>query len=1182
MKLKSLVINGFKSFADKTQIDFQTGMTAIVGPNGSGKSNVIEAIRWVLGEQSAKSLRSGKMPDVIFAGASERKPLNRASVTITFTNTDRYLPLNEDEVVITRRIYRDGDSEFLLNGKQVRLKDITGLMLDTGLGKESFSIISQGRVEAIFKSKPEERRAIIEEVAGVLKYKKEKQKAQQELAQTTEHLNRVADIVGELGNQREPLKKQSSLAKDYLAQKKDFDHYNLARLVLEIERDRAKKEDHDAELNKLLQLSAQKRAALAQIKQQTADLQQQQHELNEQLDALQERSVEVAEQHERLSGQRELSQKEKDFQQLRQQELEKKHQEDLQRSKHLAVQKRQLLEQLKTLEATQNTLQHEIKALKHVQGLDEATLEQEIEELRSQIITKMQEQTTLTNQLTYLEKERQREAATQSSFAKKRAEIAQITLQLEDEAQKLKTQLDRETAKTAQLEAGVMALKKQLAQKQQKFAAQKKRWYQGLEILQRAQAQHDSLKSVSENYAGYFHGVKEILRVRGQFKGIIGSVAERLNVPAQLAVAVEMSLGSQLQNVVVTDEEAAKRAIAYLTQKKLGRVTFLPRTAVRQRRLSSYQQKTVESCSGVLGVGSQLITSQTADLPILNYLLGTTVFVENIEIAIELAKKLEHSVRVVTLAGDVINPGGSITGGALRQRSSGLLEQKQKIQQLTANIKTMQAKMKELEIAGNALQGELDDGQRQITAQEEQCAQKQQSQQATKNELAVVENKLKYQRQQNELRQLEFQSSQQTGSNFAAQKQKIKHAQVKLNTQVQQLQDSYQQKKAELTNLNKSQQQNQSHLNEIRQKLAVAAERLASLRAKQKELDEQAEQLRLEDKETQAALQQFVRQVELDSQQGSTWATRIANLEAEKEQLAVQISQGKKKRSALHEQLVVVQKENVRLTELQEIALNQQKEQSVLLNGINTALDRNLQELSQEYSLSFEAAKLQIKEENIEHVLHQLKLLKLGLKELGNVNLNAIEEYEQINQRYQFLETQQTDLLEAKKQLQNSMQEMDNEVRVRFKQTFKDVAAAFSKLFPQIFGGGQAALKLTAPEDLLTTGIEIMAQPPGKKLQQLSLLSGGEKALTAITLLFAILKVKPVPFVILDEAEAALDDANVERYAQYLRHFHAQTQFIIITHRKGTMEHADILYGITMQESGVSRMVSVSLANTRQ
>ncbi|KRL04690.1 chromosome segregation protein SMC [Liquorilactobacillus oeni] len=1181
MKLKSLVINGFKSFADKTQIDFQAGMTAVVGPNGSGKSNIIEAIRWVLGEQSAKSLRSGKMPDVIFAGSSERKALNRAAVEITFSNLDRYLPINEDEVVITRRIYRNGDSEFLLNGKNVRLKDITDLMLDTGLGKESFSIISQGRVESIFNSKAEDRRTILEEVAGVLKYKKEKQKAQQELSQTAQHLNRVADIVSELSKQREPLKEQSSLARDYMVQKKELDHYNLARLVLEIIRDEKKEKVCRADLAKFNKLIEKKRMALDENKQQSAYLQQQQHDLNEHLDELQEQSSELAGQHERLSGQKELSQKESEFQKLRQQELETKCRENRAKIQQISVQREQLLKKIKDLSLESTDWQKKIEQLEHLRQLDEASLEERLEELRNQIIANMQKLTTLNNQASYHEKEKKRQEAVKNSFAKKIGEIKESIAELQSEKTVLKEKLVVQVQKTKQLEKKSKEAKQKIVQKDEQFAKQKQRWYKGLEILQRAQVQYDSLKNISENYSGYFRGVKEILQSRSKLEGIIGAVTELLEVPPKLALAVEMSLGGQLQNVVVANEAAAKEAINFLTGNHLGRVTFLPRTSVRQRRLNAYQQRIVKETDGVLGVGNELVSCEKEDQAVLNYLLGATVFVTDLEVAIKLASKIEHTVRIVTLDGDVINPGGSITGGSTKQHGTGLLEQKQKLQQLKIDIVKMKDKMQQFEIAGTSSQKEIEKDKNDFICQEDLYKQNQQKVQEIKNSLVLLENKLKYQLQQADLQHFEFENTKKAAGVSEKNNSQLADEREKITAKLDNLHQKYAQQKEELANLTQIQQKNLQQLNQLKQQTAVDNERVIAFKTRQEELKKQEEQYQREIKKAQADLQLFMQRQEFGFQKKSTLVQRLVELEDKKKKLIQKINEGKEKRDDLHNQLAAAQKKTLRLNELQEITFNQQKGQSVTLSRLDANLDRNLQELAQEYQISFESAKEQIKETNLDEVLHRIKLLKLGIGDLGNVNLGAIEEYEQVNSRYQFLETQQTDLIEAKKQLQNSMLEMDNEVKVRFKKTFKEVAFAFSTLFPKIFGGGRAALKLTRPDDLLTSGIDIMAQPPGKKLQQLSLLSGGEKALTAIALLFAILKVKPVPFVILDEAEAALDDANVERYASYLQNFHDQTQFITITHRKGTMKHADILYGITMQESGISRMVSVSLANAK-
>ena len=1180
MKLKSLVINGFKSFADRTEIVFQPGMTAIVGPNGSGKSNIIEAIRWALGEQSAKSLRGEKMPDVIFAGSNDRAALNRAEVLITFDNHDHYLNMQSDEVTIGRKIYRDGNSEFLINGQQVRLKDVVNLFMDTGLGRESFSIISQGRVETIFNSKPQERRLIIEEVAGVSKYKKEKQKAEFELAETKDHLERVADIIAELKKQREPLKEQSSIARDYLAQKKEFDRYDINRLVLEIKSSKSDCSKSENELEKLNEEIDMRKTKVQKQQRVVNNLHTQEQHLNKKIDQVQEKLVEITKESERLSGQKNMSQQEHQFQKTRYKELVQQKAENQAALTSIKNKKNELITEIEDIKKNLKLWQIKIADLTKKTTADEAEIEKSIEDLRAAIIEKMQVQTTLRNKTVYLEKEEKKRTSTKKLVNQKITIIQQKILKLENNYQKTNTDLKQLQNDISIFSKKIEQHQNQLDEDRKKIDIQKHQWYKALEILQKARAQYESLKNITANYAGYYLGVKEVLKARDQLSGIVGPVVEIFDVPAEIAHAIETVLGGQLQNVVVTDEQAAKRAISFLTKNKLGRVTFLPRTTVRRHFISASQRKTLTDIAGVIGIASQLVKcNNEEDLPILDYLLGITVIVEKMDDAIQVQRALGHSVRIVTLAGNIINLGGSMTGGSSKQRRTGLLEQKQRVTQLAENIATMQEKMSVLEVKGANLQKQRKDNESLLITENKEIKEKQKQFQSLKNELTIIQNDLKYQKEQLKLHQTEFENSKFESQNFTTDQNALKKDLDKVSQELKKMRQDYDEQKKGLTDLTQLHKQNEAYLREAQQKYAVIKERARAKEVQLDETDAQIEQLQQLNSKAQKMLSEIKKEQSIRQLKSSDIISKVEAYAVERDSAKHELEKKQRQREEMHKQAVIAESDLERLNELQEVVFDEKRRQSVKLSRLNTLLDHSLSALSDNYHLTYEKAAVGDIDGNLEQVQHKLKLLKLGISELGNVNLGSIDEYERVNKRYEFLSTQQEDLMLAKEQLQKSMFELDNEVKKRFDKTFKEVAAEFSHIFPQIFGGGRATLKLTVPDDLLTTGIEIMAQPQGKSLQQLSLLSGGERALTAITLLFAILKVKPVPFAILDEAEAALDDANVERYSRYLHNFHEQTQFIVITHRKGTMEHSDVLYGITMQESGVSNTVSVSLEN---
>lgn len=1177
MKLKSLTINGFKSFADKTEIDFQPGITGIVGPNGSGKSNIIEALRWVLGEQSAKNLRGSKMPDVIFAGSASRAPLNRAEVSIEFDNSDRFLADQPDELQITRRIYRSGESEFLINNKKVRLKDIVNLFMDTGLGKESFSVISQGRVESIFNSKPEDRRVLIEETAGILKYKKEKERAQKELDETTDHLDRVVDILTELKRQKEPLEEQASIAKDYLEQKKQFDYYELNRLVLEIQQGQTEKAEIDSELTQTKALLEKYQVEAEKQEQATQKLHQQQKAVEEELDSSQEQLVTLTEQKERLVGRKDVSEQQQKFQQERQTELTVQRDNNQTELKEL---KKRLQEQTrKADELTQRKqeINEQIQELKVNQKMDPTEFENEIQRLKQQLNEKIQYKMQLESELNFLEEH----------FNQNREQLNQ----LEKERTNFVEQLDAANNKTKLCKQDLSALKHQVEEiehqsnqtqarqneLQHKLNVQRQNWYQASEIIQKAKARYEALHSVESNYSGYYAGVREILRQRKKFAGVVGSVAETINVDQKYSLAIETALGSQLQNVIVSDQQTAKECIRYLTQKRLGRATFLPQSTMKGRVLNSQIVRQAENVPGFIGIASKLVSTKRDNQEIIDYLLGTTLVATDLDSATSLANQINHRAKVISLTGDVINPGGSMTGGKNRNQQNGLLKKKQETETLKRQIETMQNKLADLEVDGQKINQEIEtlnaENQNQTTKlnvvlQKRKAAQEK-----------VDDCNFEIKRLKNELASVENEIAKITGKEDRAQKAKNQDQLATLKAEIDKLNLQLEQKQSISQNQRDVEQANKQKLVGLQQEQMQITEELTTVKIHQKENQTQIQQL-------QRAMQQINRQLtDLENQKsesqlhGDELKAKAHEIEQQHASLNQAVQQLKVKRAKLHEELETAELQSRRANELQQAAYDDQRKLSLRTGKLAAELEQALNELADDYQLTFEKAQKQASEKNLNEVLRHLKLLKRGIDELGNVNLGAIDEFERVNERFEFLNTQQNDLVAAKETLIQSMNEMDSEVKQRFKTTFNQVSKAFSELFPQIFGGGKAYLSLTAPDDLLKTGIEITAQPPGKKAQRLSLLSGGERSLTAITLLFALLKVRPVPFAVLDEAEAALDDANVARYSQYLKHFDDETQFIVITHRKGTMMQADVLYGVTMQESGVSKMVSVALTD---
>ncbi|MFD1318986.1 chromosome segregation protein SMC [Loigolactobacillus zhaoyuanensis] len=1181
MELKTLEINGFKSFADKTVIKFDHGITGIVGPNGSGKSNITEAIRWALGEQSAKSLRGGKMPDIIFAGSSERKPLNRAEVTLEFDNQDHQLKSDYDQISVTRVLYRDGTSAFYLNQKSCRLKDIVNLFMDSGLGRESFSIISQGKIAAIFNSKPEDRRGIIEEAAGVVKYKQRKKEADSQLLATADNLHRVSDIIAELAQQVEPLKEQSSLAKDYLQQKKQLDEITKTLLVRQIESKVATKQTQQQALK-----TAQENVVLAQRNQTefqakvTAQKAQQQKN-TQRLDTLQQDQLRITKQQAELSGQAELAGERRQVAQDKLAELTaelKKQQQQLNELQQVIATEKTALQQADTdLQQKQQLVKNYTQA----QQVDEATIKRAVEDLRQQYIDQLQQQTTLHNEAVYLEREQKQTQVQDQKQQAAAAALKQRITELAEQrttAQATATKLDQAQQ---QIQQQQQKLQTQLQQNQQQYDQQQQQWYQALAIMQKGEAKQASLAEMKDDYSGFYAGVRSILKHKGQLAGVVGAVAELLTVPPKYNQALEAILGNQLQAVVVADEAAGKRSIAYLKQQHLGRATFLPLAVMQPQQLSSMQQQQLADQPGFIGVAADLVQFAPAHANVMRHLLGRIVIATDLAAAIKLAAILQHRVRIVTLEGDILNPGGAMTGGG-KTKQNGLLVREQEQRDLVAQLAKMKAQLATKEQALQTLKQQIDDATQQSTAAEQQL--KKLTQQELENQ-AVLKDLARQQTQlDREQTAANFDNQQQSDAVAEhQQKQTANQQQTKqIDAAIKQIQADLAAKQAQLASWQSNQAATATQRQQAQTDLAVAQEKQKQRQQTNRQHVEQQSTLQAAIVRDQQQAAQLTQQLSLQTQDHASNAADLVRAAKQLKQIDAEIKSVKAAREQLSATLQQQEQQLAHAqTGYQQQTAAQQRIETTLTN-LNESLNQALAQLESDYSLSFEAAKVAALTTDQAKLQQQQKLLKLGLADLGEVNLGAIAEYERVSQRYEFLLAQRGDLLSAREQLTTTMTEMDQEVSLRFKATFDATAKAFAEIFPQMFGGGQASLSLTNPADLLTTGIEITAQPPGKKLQQLSLLSGGERALTAITLLFAIINVRPVPLCILDEVEAALDEANVERFGRFLQRYDQQTQFVVITHRKGTMMAMDVLFGVAMQESGVSHMVSVELATDKQ
>ncbi|MCP8853604.1 chromosome segregation protein SMC [Latilactobacillus sakei] len=1180
MQLKSLVLSGFKSFADKTEINFSDGLTGIVGPNGSGKSNITEAIRWAMGEQSAKSLRGEKMPDIIFAGTDLRPQMNRAEVTLNFDNSDHYLNQELDNVTLTRRLFRNGDSEFYLNQKSCRLKDIVNLFMDSGLGRESFSIISQGRVEAIFNSKPEDRRNIIEEAAGVLKYKQQKKKAQSELDQTDENLSRIADIVYELKGQVEPLKEQSSIAQDYLEQKAQFNALHQQLLVVEIDQLAADQTQYQAQAKTLAKALGEIESEIQETNTALADNQQEVATLDQEIETANETLLVKSRLAENLQGQENVSKERASYTDANRQNL-------VDRIAQLETQSTTAKQQQIALKATYTekvatltNLKNELATLKRQASGSEAELKAKIEQIRQDYIDQMQAQTTNRNEQQYLEKAL---LQTKTQLTRQDSSInetsAQLTQMQADKAAK--------EAQVAQLATDYAALETQLSQLQQQISATQKQyqteqnnWFQASGILQKAKAKQASLAELNDDYAGFYQGVKAVLKQKQQLPGLLGAVAELMTVPNDYQQAIELALGAQLQQIVTTDEKTAQQAIDYLKRNRLGRATFLPNNVVKPRTLPSSLVNQLQTEPGFIGIASDLIQFDDAVSPVMMHLMGNLIIATELTEAIKIGRLTGHRYRIVTLAGDILSPGGSMTGGHNnRQNNGGLLARKQTLTDLEQQISKMQLALDQKQTKVQTLHQDLAEQQAQLEQQQGAFETAKTHYQTQKNELTLLNERLTQFERQQQATDYQVQQQQQSYDVDLKRQGELQAAATEIEAQLTQLKADLGAANEQLQHFDQSQEQIRQLQTALETKLAVAQSEQKNVQEKLTDATQLANDLKQQLETSQqalAALQQA------DSEDAMTQKERRTQLKATKaliQKLTAELATKRTARETLKATQQTLQANATRVYQLQRNSLAEQEQNAVALNRVKINIDQRLTTLREDYQLSYEAAKsdLQASDLTNDQLKSKLKLLKLGLADLGTVNLAAIEDYQRVKERYDFLMQQDADLLDAKSQLLASMAEMDAEVEKRFKQTFDQTAAAFEEIFPMMFGGGHASLTLTDPSALLTSGIDIIAQPPGKKLQRLSLLSGGERALTAITLLFAILKVRPVPFCILDEVEASLDEANVDRFGRFMKRYESETQFIVITHRKGTMTQANRLYGVTMAESGISKIVSVSL-----
>ncbi|WP_409275638.1 chromosome segregation protein SMC [Neobacillus sp. SCS-31] len=1184
MYLKRLDVVGFKSFAERIGVDFVPGVTAVVGPNGSGKSNVIDAIRWVLGEQSAKSLRGTKMEDIIFAGSDSRKPLNFAEVTLTLDNEDQRLAIEYNEVSVTRRVFRSGESEFLINKQPCRLKDIVDLFMDSGLGREAFSIISQGKVEEILNSKAEERRTIFEEAAGVLKYKQRKKKAESKLAETQDNLNRVTDILHELESQVEPLKIQASIARDYQDKKEELEKIEVALTVFEIEELHGKWEElsrlfdvHKAEEVKLSASLQKKEAEIEQARDRIAAV-------DESVSDLQTVLLHASEELEKLEGRKEVLKERKKNAAQNKRQLEDSIKELSDKKAALEGEREKLLASAKTLGNEASLLQEKLKAKQGELVLYSENADDKIESLKSEYIEELNAQAGARNetklvlqQLEQHDRKSTRLDEENGRFLEQRTNAAQkveeITLELESVAKDLESQVQE-----------FLKNKRHLETVSANYQKQEKMLYQAYQFLQQAKSRKEMLEEMEEGYNGFFQGVKEVLKARGtKLSGIEGAVAEVVHVPKEYQAAIETALGGALQHIIVDTEQSAREAIQFLKRNSSGRATFLPLSVIKSKSPAQSQLDLAGQHPSFIGTASGLVEFEDKYRNIIENLLGNVFIASDLKGANEIARSLQYRMRVVTLEGDVVNAGGSMTGGASKQNATGLLSRKTELDELKAKLGDMEEKTSQLEEEVKVLKTSVKETEGLLEELRRRGEEKRLEEQRLKGALREAELELKNISDRLSIYDMEKAQINEDRERLLSRKNELESALDGAREKIQSLDAEIARLSEQKAKALTSKEAVSEEINSLKVEFAAKNEQylyaMEQVNRVTEELDGVSNKLKVQTED----LGLLVSEMDGSLSGEDHLLAAAAEKQKDKENTLKLISERRQERLQLSTELEQSEAEAKELRRLHKGMAEALRDEEVKLNRLDVELENKLTHLREEYLLTFEGAK-----ENHPLLLppdearRKVKLIKRGIEELGTVNLGAIEEYERVSERYEFLLEQKNDLQEAKDTLHLVISEMDEEMIKRFEETFSAIRMHFEPVFKALFGGGRADLRLTDPDDLLHTGVDIVAQPPGKKLQNLGLLSGGERALTAIALLFSILKVRPVPFCILDEVEAALDEANVYRFSQYLKRYSAGTQFIVITHRKGTMEEADVLYGVTMQESGVSKLVSVRLEESKE
>ncbi|MDF2721865.1 MAG: chromosome partitioning protein Smc [Paenibacillus sp.] len=1182
MFLKRLELAGFKSFADKTELEFVPGITAVVGPNGSGKSNISDSIRWVLGEQSARSLRGGKMEDIIFAGSDARKAVNYGEVSLTLDNSDESLSLDFSEVTVTRRIHRSGDSEYFINKQSCRLKDITELFMDTGIGKEAYSIIGQGRIEEILSTKSEDRRGIFEEASGIVKYKSRKREAEKKLGDTEQNLLRIHDLISELEDQLEPLRVQSEKAVRYKQLKEQLKSSEVSMYVHQIEQIHISWMEAN---NKLTELQQEQVELSTVVSRHDALLEKERMEarrLEEEIDQLHEHVLRLSEEYEKCEGHGELLKERGKNLQTNQAQLEQTLSGQQERISAKYAETAEFRGKYATLERELEQIRARLTAEEErLLGVSVGVSSAAEDDLKADYVETLNKIAHVRNDIRFAEQSEESLARRLERMDEEYAKWAVLNKQIASKREQLQRRANKLASELQESREGHVSLSQELKSRQEAMSQLQESVRRTEQRLEALTSRRDTMRELQNDYDGFAQGVKEVLKAKSRpdgLKGIHGAVAELVKVPANVEIAIDTALGGAQQNVVVENEAFGREAIQFLKRRQAGRATFLPLDVIRGRSIPDHESRQLGGMSGFVGIAVELVRFDERYANIMSSLLGHVIIADKLEAANRIAAKCQYRYRVVTLEGDVVNPGGSMTGGSLQKKTSSLLGRNRQIEEMNKEIAGTNTQLKEHQIKLEQLRREQSEGTRKLDELRQLGEKLRIDEQHTASELTQLLREGKQAAEQEAVYSQDRESLNQERRSFMMKKQQAELALLGLHQEESGLQQAI--RDAELLRKAK-----ESAKEELQGQLTSLKVRSASLSQEKQSLEEQ---LRRFEEDLSAAerdrsmnrrlLQNVVSDMKANEAESVKQIEQFNHLRLKKQEASEQMEFKRAERAKWVQKLEEGQSLTKEQRTMLKLVEDQLRQTEVRVTRLDVELENLLKKLAEDYELSFELAKERYPvPDNVQAVSQEVKELKRQIQSLGTVNLGAIEEYERVNERFQFLSGQKRDLVEAKTALYVVIREMDEEMSKRFKVTFDAIRAQFVGVFVKLFGGGRADLILSEPDKLLDTGIEIVAQPPGKKLQNLQLLSGGERALTAMALLFSILRVKPVPFCVLDEVEAALDEANVSRFADYLREFSEQTQFIVVTHRKGTMESADVLYGVTMEEGGVSKLVSVRL-----